>query len=281
MGPIPDTELSPLQLAITHSKLPVGPNVPLRDFVSWAQQIDLGIAQEVGSVRSVHLYRGRTAIHHEFVLICFEAGDVCSWLRVERAAQVKWRHMEMESLGPLVGGAPLRESVSFSRSKYALSGVHADEVASVALNDPATSPNVNPRMLLDTLASQLCSVSDASPRYQLFKANCRWFARRVILSFAQQLNTLAPGCSTVVWGGKLSSLDDLLLNIRMERFGGRQLLEGPKAALMGAQNLTQLADTYRKTQNYSKALEACQASLTIVVETDADSFNRQCLAVSP
>lgn len=254
-------------------------SLSLHDFVSWVLSSNGAVVKRVGSVQSVHLFRSRSAIHHEFVLVRFQATEGPSWLRVERAALMDWRKLELESIGPLLGGAPLRETVTVSASKLSLTGTNADEVACVNLMDPTNAEALYAQVFMDAIAAQLKGVADASPRYKLLNANCRWFARHFLLGFAQQIHTLAPGYSTFAWDGHTCTVDALSLNIRTERFGGRDL-EGPKAALMNAQSLSQLADNYCRANAYSKALESCQASLTIIAETDADSFNRQLLAAS-
>jgi hypothetical protein len=150
----------------------------LPQFIVWAtgETSFSEVHSEVGSVKTVHLYRERDApLHHEFALVSFSGeGIKRSWMRVERAALLKSRKYvpNWDSFGPIFRGAPLRETVSVGPTKDELSG-DAEEIAAVQLGESRMSAP----LYLDEFAKQLLNTSQSRPSYQLLTANCRWFAR--------------------------------------------------------------------------------------------------------
>ncbi|KAF8305191.1 hypothetical protein DL93DRAFT_2172695 [Clavulina sp. PMI_390] len=210
------------------------------EFAAWACSTH-GLArttnQEVGTVQSVQLFREQGVIHHEFVLICFGgAGVVSSWVRFERAARIKnhWHRVQLDSSGPVVGGATLRETVTYSISKEALITPKAERlgfVSRTAVTDAKASTPLNNEMLLAELGHQLQVTSGVYPKYKLFSANCRWFARRILLNFAQRLVVVAPFDNAIWWAEQQVSYGELYKKLKKEPFGG-DILEGQHGALV-------------------------------------------------
>jgi len=133
--------------------------------------------RRAGALISVHLFRERhTALHHEFVILSTRAltGGETSYLRVERAARIKKRWLQLDSLGPVIDSVTLRESVAFSTSKDSLIG-DSDELASTGvISSSAVSLDVD-GILLPLIGEQLSNTSETFPKYSLFTTNCRWF----------------------------------------------------------------------------------------------------------
>lgn len=107
-------------------------------------------------------------------------------------------------MGPLLGRVELRESVSFATNKSDLCQ-GADELACVVSTwqKPDQDDEFSGEyMHLSDVTDQLLETSNADPLYRLFNANCRWFARRTILSVAQRLSILGAGC-LIQWKGRV------------------------------------------------------------------------------
>ena len=239
----PQRQLCPLEEILTRS-LRYQPTVyDLSGVTSWAAREgpDSRINALVGSVCSAHLFREPSVIHHEFMLVCFKREGVAeSWVRVERAARFKRMKFmpQPDSLGPVFGGVDLRESISFGTSKEQLRG-DAAELASLIIRPRSTTSWST--IQIDELASQLSDASSADPQYRLFSANCRWFARRSLLSVAQRSD--AQGSSLEIrWGDGLIDLLGLEEKLRVDPFGGRQL-GGTRADEIRAANLLNIART--------------------------------------
>lgn len=212
-------------------------------------------------MQSVHLFRETGGIHHEFVLIRLGGDGIpSSWLRVERAARFKqhWHRLQVDSFGPIFAGVALRESISFGCSKPELLFQEADELGSVRIMPEcyATSAPLH----LAELVDQIHSISETSPRYRLLTHNCRWFARRILLTFAQRQNRLAPGTFGVLWNDMPSSYFELSRLVTKDPFGGRPV-EGKEGTWIHALSLCRAADIYRLSGRNAEALALCVETL--------------------
>lgn len=237
----------------------------LDEFRAWANPL-LGESpsynDSIGTVQSIHLYRETKApLHHEFAIISLgkTPENTTSWLRVERAARFKtrWHKLESDSLGPLLGGVKLRESISFASTKQALLYEEADELAFVARSAEACSTDP---LRLKGLIQIFNSVSTASPVYQLLTYNCRWFARQMCLSVALRFDTIVKGQSTVIWRDNVISYDDFAKNIVKDPFGGRPLQDKQSTWVL-AMSRMQAAERLMDECHYAEALSALQEFL--------------------
>lgn len=153
---------------------------PLLQFLGWAHHgaSDDRTREFIGPLRSVHLFRSRSApLHHEFTILRF-SGAADSWLRVERAARLKVGGrlaFQADSLGPMFGVVALRESASFGRSKRTMSA-DADELAVIEVSNVSgdSRASVHLHLWMDQVARQLAEQSSAAPLYRIFTVNCRW-----------------------------------------------------------------------------------------------------------
>lgn len=239
--------ICPLERAVLESGHPVAKTHSVGDFGDWIQgklQIGLepAINLEVGSAQSAHIFRERKApLHHEFALVSFKHHTgAFSWLRLERAARYKDHFFQADSFGPVLKGAELREKVSFATSMQALIPSPVDEIASATVNASPSGEGVP----FHHFARHIRYISNTNPQYQLFSANCRWFARRIVLSFAQRLHQVGPDAFTAMWAGKPTTYARLHHEIQGDPFGGRQL-EGKKGGSIQVENLRYLAIAQR------------------------------------
>lgn len=242
----------------------------LSEFVNWGLREDAESITNniIGPMRSAHLFRSRSApLHHEFALFCFgKPGAAESWVRVERAARRKAAGLlpQTDSFGPLLGGVELRESISFGCQKSDLCD-NADELASVfALPESTTTSEIDAagHLNLSEIAFQLNETSRADPLYQLFAANCRWFARRTVLSIAQRLDALEL-VDSLMWKGRAIDSEKLSDKLRHDWFGGRQLA-GTRGQEIRASNLLSLAHTSLMSNRFLDALEKARQALAIL-----------------
>lgn len=122
-----------------------------------------------------------------------------------------------------------------------MAGEYADELASLS-----AAPNAQSEadMLLDEFADHLDIISSTSPLYALCTYNCRWFARRVVVSFAQRLGNLIDLESYVAtWSGNPVSYNELRSGLMTDPFGGKTL-EGKRGAWIQVQTLIRLINGY-------------------------------------
>lgn len=235
----------------------------------------------IGPVKSVHLFRERRAPwNHEYALICFQssAGDA-SWLRVERAARFKHRFLQTDSFGPVISGAPLRETASVGCWKEQLIGVSspADEIVSVSLPNKGLDRRDAARgLFIVEVIGQLEQISRVRPEYKLFSANCRYFARRTTLSLAERLHALAVYQHAVSfhWRDKNSSFEKVSYAIQGDPFGGRQVDSG-LSVIARAQTLFDLAFQKRRDGFPLEALGVSQEALDILHDINDNSPARK------
>lgn len=143
-----------------------------------------------------------------------------------------WHRIQPDSSGPIIGGATLRETVTYSISKEALITPKAERlgfVSRTAATDAKANIPLNNEMLIAELGHQLRVITGVYPKYKLFSANCRWFARRILLNFAQRLVALAPFYQTILWRERQVSYQELHRKLEKEPFGG-DVLEGRHSA---------------------------------------------------
>lgn len=267
---------------------------PLTSFIDWAwRENDFSTAhQRVGVVRSVHLLRERSTIHHEYAIFSFDTPNPGvsgtphrqSWVRIERAAKLRarWFNPRSDSFGPILGGAQLRESISFSTDFSALRRAPDDELASIHISQPTTTtPTLllkQRSMLLHEFAFQLREASARSDRYRLFTVNCRWFGRRNLLSSAEWF-TAASIPITVTWLDQPVELSVLRTKLEKERFGGRQL-GGRKGAHIRARLLADLAWHLVCTQEPARALPLCREGILLLEAQTEPPTDRHLYLVS-
>ncbi|KAF8328200.1 uncharacterized protein EI90DRAFT_3017837 [Cantharellus anzutake] len=234
--------------------------------------------KDIGCVRSVHLFRERKMpLHHEFALVSFvnRLGQY-SWVRLERAARIKHRWLQADSFGPILAGAALRETVTFGVWEEQLLSIDspADEVAAVRMNETLPSEPLH-ELFIDDFVEHLQTISKAKPEYQLFSANCRWFARRIVLSVAQRLQSFgSPAKYGFMWKSGPATYNRLFDKIQRDPFGGKQL-EKSEGQIIKAQSLVRLAANQRDDSRYSEALASCDEGLWVLHAMSTDSISRQ------
>lgn len=239
----------------------------LGEFAAWAttEHNHISSSNLVGHLKSVHLYRSRKApFYHEFaVLCCGEDGLRDSWLRVERAARMKSSPFmpTRDSLGPLFKGVASRDSISFALRKSDLCN-EADELACIVAGSSSKTYQAF-HMNLTELLMQLLEAAAADPNYRLLETNCRWFARRCVLSFAQRLSALGA-TDFIEWEGSICNFDTLVQHLLSDRFGGRQMA-GPRGLEIQAGSLLNLARTISFSQRGDVSAEKyVQQALSIL-----------------
>lgn len=244
----------------------------LSHFAEWArrEEAESRATGLVGYMRSAHLFRSRSApLHHEFTLVRFGGSGIAdSWIRLERAARQKLHVLmpQLDSYGPFFGGVELRESVSFASQMEDLSE-NADELCSVTtLVDPLRVEYAD-HMLLSEFAAQLTETSQADPLYRLFSANCRWFARRNILSIAQRSAAIGA-VDSIHWKGQPIDAEELSTKLLNDRFGGRQLA-GTRGIEIRASGFINLARTSLIAHRNSIAIEQGHKALTLLETIEA------------
>ena len=180
---------------------------------------------------------------------------------MERAARIKKRWLQLDSLGPVIDGVALRESVAFSTSKDLLIG-DSDELASVGvISSPAISLDVD-GILLPLIGEQLSNTSETFPKYSLFTTNCRWFSRRLLLNIAQTLSA-SHLPHEFKWRSKHCRLQHLSSKLEHELFGG-QHLGHRKGDLLRAQILTMTGRSLTFRLRPRQALEFLTESLALL-----------------
>lgn len=241
----------------------------LSHFAEWARREDAEsrATDLIGYMRSTHLFRSRSApLHHEFTLVCYgRPGIADSWVRVERSARHKAHALipQLDSFGPIFGGVELRESVSFSSQMSDLNE-NADELCSVTT---LAAVDFTDHMLISEFAAQLAETSSADPLYRLFTANCRWFARRSILSIAQRLTTIRA-VDSIYWKGQSVDAEELGARLLNDRFGGRQLA-GTRGIEIRASGFINLSRTSLIAHRYSSAIEQGHKALKLLETIEA------------
>lgn len=260
-SPTETASLSPLAAALEESHLSGRKNYSMNAFSQWVTAINL--PPGLGVLHSASLHRESGYLHHEYVLMCFyEKGGRESWLRAERAARFKRHHLQGDSFGPIIGGAVLRETITVASNKAELTS--GDEIASIDLSSAIPAG--------DTIQGQyhlsvyfkdairiLSANSAASDKYRLFSENCRWFARRTMLSL---LERLSESGSTAVHTWRSGRIDSVALAsvLHHEWAGGKQL-DGWKSALINASNLRRLARSAIVDRRFDAAITFCNAAL--------------------
>lgn len=217
----------------------------------------------LGVLRSACLHRERGYLHHEYVLMCFhEKEGRESWLRAERAARFKRHHLQGDSFGPIIGGAVLRETITVASNKAELTS--GDEIATIDLLSAAPAGNtIQGQYVLSVYLKDAVTIlsanSAASDKYRLFSENCRWFARRSMLSL---LERLSESGSTAVHTWRSAHTDSVALAkaLRHEWAGGKQL-DGWKSALINASNLRRLARNSIVDRRFDAAIMSCNVAL--------------------
>jgi tetratricopeptide (TPR) repeat protein len=241
----------------------------LSHFAEWGRREDAEsrATDLIGHMRSAHLFRSRSApLHHEFTLVCYgRPGIADSWVRVERAARHKAHALmpQLDSFGPIFGGVELRESVSFASQMEDLNE-NADELCSVTTLAEA---DFTDHMLISEFAAQLNETSSADPLYRLFSANCRWFARRSILSIAHRL-TVIRAVESIHWKGQSIDAEELGAKLLDDRFGGRQLA-GTRGIEIRASGFINLARTSLIAHRYSSTIEQGHKALKLLETIEA------------
>lgn len=237
---------------------------PLRHFIRWAsyEPVDSMASLTTGQVRSVHLFRGKRGIEHEFVLISFSSSSNISWLRAERAARAKTStlHPRWDSFGPLFSGVPPLDTLSFSTHKAHLITSKDIELASVLIYDENGPPLSG--MFVRELSEQFAATVNDSPDYQLWSTNCRYFARRSIINITARFTVTSPTSVKHIWRGKeMSDLPTFLSKLQDERFGG-SVLVGYRASI--AKIKTLIHATSANTIDHTGAVKAMDDSLTLI-----------------
>jgi len=178
----------------------------------------------VGRLRIVSLFRSKKApFYHEYVVAGFGEGNQAptSWIRVERAAQINRTPYETltDSHGPLFRGVARRETLSVSGSKQRLSQ-NSNELACITIQNSAEN-------FIDvrSMVHQMMSTSNTNILYQLFTANCRWFARRGFLNILQWCE-VAKIPHSATWKDTPASTERLQSKLEQERFGGAKIMDG-------------------------------------------------------
>lgn len=250
-----------IEAGVNRSGITTHPHCTLLSFTNWCfeQDVDDSCFLQYGSIRSARLFRQKQApFYHEYIVVSFGSnGNVeHSWVRVEKGAEANgaWH----QSFRPVLRGVPLRETTSFATSLHALSS-SSDELASITIDAQSELPSH--RMLLYELGSHLDLTSDASPHYQLFDSNCRWFARRLFMNISQRAASTEVNC-VISWRGEPSSLFSVKQELVQERFGGRQL-KGQSSFLIEAMALTTLAYTVCDKDARS-GISLCHQSLQLL-----------------
>ena len=137
---------------------------PINAFSDWARgESELSsLHGSIGALFSAHLYREQKApLHHEYAVLGIggDSSSSASWIRVERAAQHvkdRWYVPRSGSLGPIIGGAILRETITFASTKDALITSPADELASVTFERSESTWN---SIFFSTIGWQLSELS--------------------------------------------------------------------------------------------------------------------------
>lgn len=99
----------------------------------------------------------------------------------------------------------------------------------------------------------------------MLASNCRYFARRVILNFAQRLRKIhtLQSKSSITLGHIDVSYNKLAEKIQEERFGGSQLV-GEKGVLSQAESTLGLAHNHAVLSRNADALQFCDEAVTLL-----------------
>ncbi|KIY52261.1 hypothetical protein FISHEDRAFT_56017 [Fistulina hepatica ATCC 64428] len=231
--------LCPLEIELRSSKnhpFHVLPN--LRNFLVWACTIiteSPSALTAIGGIRSIALFREHKLLEHEFVLVEFSGPDIASsFVIAERAAQLQtWiERLPFGSVGPILNGAPLRETITINSSRermLAAKRYTATELASIHVHLPQDiSDNLDIWDVyapVSVFANQVSAVSRVYLHYLLFSSNCRWFARQIVLGFIHYLRLRLPpsAAASFHWQDKSVTLEVLRIALHQDPFGGRSL----------------------------------------------------------
>ncbi|KIY45204.1 hypothetical protein FISHEDRAFT_61372 [Fistulina hepatica ATCC 64428] len=244
--------LCPLQTELRRSKdHPFHARPNLTHFVQWAHTIKSpSTLTAIGEIRSIALFREHNLLEHEYVLVEFGGPHIASsFVIAERAAQLQtWiERLPFGSVGPILNGAPLRETITIngSRERMLAARCAATELASVHLpQDISSHPNDwGAHMPVSELTKQLSAVTTLYPQYLLFSANCRWFARRIVLGFVHRLLQRPSAAASFYWQHKSVTPEVLRRELDQDPFGGRSL-SSSDVLIMAEQQLSD-AETLR------------------------------------
>lgn len=243
---------------------------PLKYFVRWAsyEPVDTAASLAVGPVISVHLFRGRRGIEHEFVLISFgNDGAPTSWLRAERAARPKTSlQPRWDSFGPLFTGVAPLDTISFSANKSDLVSSRDIELAALFVDSRQRTPMSG--MYVREVSEHFAATVDDSPDYVLWSTNCRFFARRTLINVAVRFDLSHPSEVRHTWSGQnIHSLEEFFARLQAERFGGSALM-GPQASVARVKTLIYIASA--GGPDHVDALRAINEALAIL-----DSFPQE------
>ncbi|KAF9511187.1 hypothetical protein BS47DRAFT_1197575 [Hydnum rufescens UP504] len=172
----------------------------------------------------------------------------------------------------IVGGAVLRQTITFSRLKNDLTSSEDTEFVSIVVDTPL--PSSSPRHIhLNELGTQFVQVSTTSNRYLLFTENCRWFARRNVLSIIQRLSEANIGFYTS-WHTRRCPDKKIRDNLSSGPFSGWQLY-GSKSTLIEAKDSLDHAWTLLAGKQYPEAVVNCQKAHTLLSSVRVPSSRRE------
>lgn len=191
---IPQSTSSPIAVALvsTKDKL-LDPTNPMlvAPFAHWALRTHFVSQPSLGTIRSLRLFRqDKTLLRHEYAIVGIGDGDTpTSWLRLERAT-VNGARIGASSLGPVFAGTASRDEVTISADGNDLILPGAVEVAGILIPS-----NGFPSTGLGIHDVGLCvhHLVKSHRQYVLFGANCRWFARQIILRLTRRAAELGLG----------------------------------------------------------------------------------------
>lgn len=239
--------LSSLPLSMVEPKSSP-PALPLIPIAHWAQEMLSSAELRAGRLRSVHLFRTkRPPFNHEFLVASFRQDSdskgpepETSWVKMERAPRRDkgGSTFTADSFAPITRDVVSKNTVSVSRDLSRLAP-NSNELGSIHFNTPEST--LHP-VYFRSVLRQMMTMSYSQFSYNLFTANCRWFARTgldTIIQFSRILDiTFAAK-----WEGASVSVDQFQKKIESERFGGRELRKLSKEALNWTGRTTLLAQT--------------------------------------
>ncbi len=232
----------------------------LEDFVEWLYYDIFG---QDSFIQSAHLFRETDPIHHEYALFCVERSSSSNWIRVERAARFKnHRHrIQADMFDPLFKGVSLREQLWLGASKEDIISSNGREILSLSLREGSPGG-----IALQALMTQISESSAISDVYLLFTENCRWFARRNILSLAERLQRLQISIH-LSWKGKEIDPKELVSRLGKDPNGGWQL-EGTKGYYLQAVSLVDAARVAVSEDRPNEAIPLSREALSILEQLD-------------
>ncbi|KAF8330391.1 uncharacterized protein EI90DRAFT_3060582 [Cantharellus anzutake] len=233
----------------------------VEDFVEWLYD-EQGLGQD-WSVRSAHLFRETDPIHHEYAIFGLQESSFSSWLRVERAARFKDRRhrLQADMFDPLFKGTPLRQQLWLGASKEDIISPNGREILVLSIHDPDTA-----RLSLQELTHQISESSAISDIYLLFTENCRWFARRNILSLGERMRMMNHLIS-LSWKGKEADPGGLASLLGKDPNGGWQL-GGTKGAYLQADSLVEAARVALSQGRPREAIPFAEEALSLLEPLD-------------